>query len=111
MNHVLNSLTRVDKSKIDYYKGLRQGLLLIIPALIGYFFGFFNFGLLISTGTLAHVYVFKGSTQSMLRTVIICSLSFSLCMMLGTLTIIQPIVFGLILLVVVAVPYLSLIHI
>ncbi|MBW4836169.1 MAG: FUSC family protein [Staphylococcaceae bacterium] len=105
MNHVLNSLTRVDKSKIDYYKGLRQGLLLIIPALIGYFFGFFNFGLLISTGTLAHVYVFKGSTQSMLRTVIICSLSFSLCMMLGTLTIIQPIVFGLILLVVVAVPY------
>ena len=45
--------------------------------------------------------MFKGSTQSMLRTVIICSLSFSLCMMLGTLTIIQPIVFGLILLVVV----------
>lgn len=107
MNHIIQSLIRFDTSKIDIIKGIRQGLLLIIPALIGYLFGFPNFGLLISTGTLAHVYVFKGSPQSMLRTVIICGLSFTVCMILGTLTVVQPILFGLLLLIVVVVPYYS----
>lgn len=107
MNQILNSLIRFDTSKIDYFKGIRQGLLMVLPALIGYLCGFPSFGLLISTGTLAHIYVFKGSPQSMLRTVIICVLSFTVCMILGTLTVTQPILFGLLLLIVVAVPYYS----
>ena len=40
---------------------------MILPALIGYLLGFPMFGILISTGTLAHVYVFSGSPQSMLK--------------------------------------------
>ena len=107
MNQILNSLIRFDTSKIDYFKGIRQGLLMVLPALIGYLCGFPSFGLLISTGTLAHIYVFKGSPQSMLRTVIICVLSFTVCMILGTLTVTQPILFGLLLLIVVAVSYYS----
>ncbi|PZP95715.1 MAG: hypothetical protein DI572_07580, partial [Staphylococcus epidermidis] len=78
---------------------------MILPALIGYLLGFPMFGILISTGTLAHVYVFSGSPQSMLKTVITCSLSFTICMILGTLTVSQPILFGLLLLVVVTIPY------
>lgn len=105
MQQIFASLIHFDQSKINIVKGMRQGLLMIIPVLIGYLCGFPSFGLLISTGTLAHVYVFKGSPQSMLRTVIICSLSFTICVILGTLTVSQPILFGLLLLIVVTVPY------
>ncbi|MEJ7189053.1 FUSC family protein [Staphylococcus warneri] len=87
------------------FKGIRQGLLMIIPALLGYYFGFFSFGLLIATGTLAHIYVFKGSPQSMIRTVVLCSLAFAVCMMLGTLTAAQPLIFGILLLVVTVVSF------
>ena len=65
---------------------------MILPALIGYLLGFPMFGILISTGTLAHVYVLVDH-QSMLKTVITCSLSFTICMILGTLTVSQPILF------------------
>lgn len=75
VGHVIASLIRFDKPKINLWKGIRQGLLMIIPTLIGYLLGHFSFGLLVATGTLAHTYVFKGSAQSMLRTVIICTLS------------------------------------
>lgn len=65
----------------------------------------FSFGLLVATGTLAHTYVFKGSAQSMLRTVIICTLSFTICMMLGTLTVNQPVLYGVLLLIVTVIPF------
>ena len=105
MQQIINSLIHFDRSKIDIAKGIRQGFLMILPALIGYLLGFPMFGILISTGTLAHVYVFSGSPQSMLKTVITCSLSFTICMILGTLTVSQPILFGLLLLIVVTIPY------
>ena len=67
MQQIINSLIHFDRSKIDIAKGIRQGFLMILPALIGYLLGFPMFGILISTGTLAHVYVFSGSPQSMLK--------------------------------------------
>lgn len=105
MNYFLNSILRFDKGKIDYYKGIRQGLLMVIPALIGYYLGYFSMGILVATGTLSHIYVFKGSSKSMIRTVIICSISFAICMMLGTLTVTQPLLFGLLLLIVTVIPF------
>ncbi|MCE5090250.1 FUSC family protein [Staphylococcus devriesei] len=105
MGNVLKSLISFDTSKIDPMKGIRQGLLMIIPALIGYFLGNFSFGLLVATGTLAHIYVFKSSPRSMLRTVILCTLSFAVCMMLGTLTVTEPILYGVTLLIVTVVPF------
>lgn len=105
MKSFLKTVFYFNRSKIDMFKGIRQGLLMIIPALLGYYFGFFSFGLLIATGTLAHIYVFKGSPQSMIRTVVLCSLAFAVCMMLGTLTAAQPLIFGILLLVVTVVPF------
>lgn len=105
MKSFLKTVFYFNRSKIDTFKGIRQGLLMIIPALLGYYFGFFSFGLLIATGTLAHIYVFKGSPQSMIRTVALCSLAFAVCMILGTLTAAQPLIFGILLLVVTVVPF------
>ncbi|HCV6805660.1 TPA: FUSC family protein [Staphylococcus aureus] len=78
---------------------------MIIPAIIGYLCGNFQFGLLVATGTLAHIYVFKGPSRSKLRTVIICNLAFAICMMLGTLTVKTPLVFGMTLLIVTVIPF------
>ncbi|MBU9785683.1 FUSC family protein [Staphylococcus aureus] len=78
---------------------------MIIPAIIGYLCGNFQFGLLVATGTLAHIYVFKGPSRSKLRTVIICNLAFAICMMLGTLTAKTPLVFGMTLLIVTVIPF------
>ncbi|BGE81562.1 FUSC family protein [Staphylococcus petrasii] len=105
MGNVFQSLIQFDKAKIDFMKGIRQGLLMIIPALIGYFLGNFSFGLLVSTGALAHIYVFQGPPRSQLRMVILCSISFAICMMLGTLTVAQPLLYGFLLLVVTVVPF------
>lgn len=105
MGNVFQSLIQFDKAKIDFMKGIRQGLLMIIPALIGYFLCNFSFGLLVSTGALAHIYVFQGPPRSQLRMVILCSISFAICMMLGTLTVAQPLLYGFLLLVVTVVPF------
>ncbi|MGX0401619.1 putative membrane protein YccC [Staphylococcus pasteuri] len=105
MKSFIQLVMTFNKSKVDPYKGLRQGLLMIIPALLGYYFGFFSFGILIATGTLAHIYVFKGAPKSQIRIVILCSLAFVVCMMLGTLTTAQPIIFGILLLIVTVVPF------
>ncbi|HDG5480403.1 TPA: FUSC family protein [Staphylococcus aureus] len=78
---------------------------MIIPAIIGYLCGNFQFGLLVATGTLAHIYVFKGPSRSKLRTVIICNLAFAICMMIGTLTAKTPLVFGMTLLIVTVIPF------
>lgn len=101
----LTSLIKINRLNLDFYKGVRQGLLMIIPAIIGYLCGNFQFGLLVATGTLAHIYVFKGPSRSKLRTVIICNLAFAICMMLGTLTSKTPLVFGMTLLIVTVIPF------
>lgn len=101
----LTSLIKINRQNLDFYKGIRQGLLMIIPALIGYLCGNFQFGLLVATGTLAHIYVFNGSAKSKIRTVIICNLAFAICMILGTLTATTPLVFGLTLLIVTVIPF------
>lgn len=103
--HLLTSLIKINRQNLDFYKGIRQGLLMIIPALIGYLYGNFQFGLLVATGTLAHIYVFNGSAKSKIRTVIICNLAFAICMILGTLTATTPLVFGLTLLIVTVIPF------
>ena len=59
MTSLFTSLSQINKDKIDYLKGLRQGLLMIIPAFIGYFMGYFSLGILVATGTLSHIYVLK----------------------------------------------------
>ena len=48
MGNVLKSLITFDTSKVDPMKGVRQGLLLIFPALLGYFLGNFALGLFVS---------------------------------------------------------------
>lgn len=101
----LTSLIKINRLNLDFYKGVRQGLLMIVPAIIGYLCGNFQFGLLVATGTLAHIYVFKGPSRSKLRTVIICNLAFVICMMLGTLTAKTPLVFGVTLLIVTVIPF------
>lgn len=101
----LTSLIKINRLNLDFYKGVRQGLLMIIPAIIGYLCGNFQFGLLVATGTLAHIYVFKGPSRSKLRTVIICNLAFAICMILGTLTAKTPLVFGMTLLIVTVIPF------
>lgn len=101
----LTSLIKINRLNLDFYKGVRQGLLMIIPAIIGYLCGNFQFGLLVATGTLAHIYVFKGPSRSKLRTVIICNLAFAICMMLDTLTAKTPLVFGMTLLIVTVIPF------
>ncbi|MDR5649182.1 FUSC family protein [Staphylococcus nepalensis] len=101
----LKSLTKFNAMKIDVAKGIRQGILMFLPLMIGYLVGYFSIGLLISTGTLAHIYVFGGTAKSKLRTVFLTSIVFAIAMMLGTLTVNQPVIFGILLLIVAVVPY------
>jgi len=91
--------------KIDVAKGIRQCILMLIPLLVGYLTGHFSTGLLISTGTLAHIYVFGGPKRSKLRIVLFSSLGLSIAMILGTLTVNQPLIFGVLLLLVTVIPY------
>ncbi|MFH4903092.1 FUSC family protein [Staphylococcus cohnii] len=101
----LKSLTKFNAMKIDVAKGIRQAILMFLPLMIGYLVDYFSIGLLISTGTLAHIYVFGGTAKSKLRTVFFTSIVFALSMMLGTLTVNQPIIFGILLLIVAVIPY------
>ena len=99
------SLIRFNSMKIDVAKGIRQCILMLIPLLVGYLTGHFSTGLLISTGTLAHIYVFGGPKRSKLRIVLFSSLGLSIAMILGTLTVNQPLIFGVLLLLVTVIPY------
>ncbi|MEB8306998.1 FUSC family protein [Staphylococcus xylosus] len=105
MANYIKSLLRFDSMKIDVTKGIRQCILMLVPLLIGYVTGYFSIGLLISTGTLAHIYVFGGPAKSKLRMVLFSAIGLSLAMVLGTLTVNQPIIFGVLLLVVSVIPY------
>jgi len=101
----LKSLTRFNSMKIDVAKGVRQAILMFIPLIIGYLMGHLSTGLLISTGTLAHIYVFGGSAKSKLRIVFFSTIGLSIAMILGTLTVNQPLIFGILLLIVAVIPY------
>ena len=105
MKKYLQALLQFNASKVDINKGIRQMLLMLVPLFIGYFSDHFSTGLLVATGTLAHIYVFGGPLRSRLTTVVLCSIGFSLGMMLGTLTVDEPIIFGILLLIFAVVPY------
>lgn len=105
MINYLKSLVKFDKIKIDPLKGTRQAILMFIPLIIGYLTDQLQLGLLMSTGTLAHVYVFGGSARSKLRIILYTTIGLSIAIILGSLTVTQPLMFGMLLLVVTVVPY------
>lgn len=105
MAHYIKSLFKFNKHNVNYSKGIRQGLLMLTPLLLGYLLGYFQFGLLIATGTLANIYVFGGSDKSKLRILWWCAVGFALCITFGTLTVATPLLFGILLLLVTVVAY------
>lgn len=105
MAHYLRALFKFNQQGVNFQKGLRQGLLMLCPLLIGYFINQFPLGLLIATGTLTNIYVFGGSNKSRLRTLWWCTVGFTLCIMLGTITVSIPLLFGLLLLAVTVIAY------
>ncbi|MDP4449550.1 FUSC family protein [Staphylococcus hyicus] len=105
MKGYMKQLTFIDKKKIDIRKGLRQGMLMFIPLLYGLLFNDFPSALLITIGTLAHVYAFDWTFTSRMRIVSLTSFSFVIAMMLGTLTSGNSIVFAIFLLVFSVIPY------
>jgi uncharacterized membrane protein YccC len=56
---------------------------MFIPLIIGYLTGQLQIGLLMATGTLAHIYVFGGSARSKLRIVLYTTIGLSIAMILG----------------------------
>lgn len=101
----MKQLALIDKTKIDIRKGSRQGIVMIIPLLYGLLFNDFPSALLMSIGTLAHIYAFDWTFTSRIRIVSLTSLSFVIAMMLGTLTSGNPIVFAIFLLMFSVIPY------
>lgn len=101
----MKQLALIDKTKIDVRKGSRQGIVMIIPLLYGLLFNDFPSALLMSIGTLAHIYAFDWTFTSRIRIVSLTSLSFVIAMMLGTLTSGNPIVFAIFLLMFSVIPY------
>lgn len=105
MTHYISSLFQFTRQNVNFKKGFRQCLLMLIPLLVGYFAGQFQWGLLMATGTLTNIYVFGGSNKSKLRIVWWCAVGFTLCIVLGTITVPIPLLFGLLLLFVTVVAY------
>ncbi|NJH67295.1 FUSC family protein [Staphylococcus agnetis] len=105
MKGYMKQLALIDKTKIDIRKGSRQGIVMIIPLLYGLLFNDFPSALLMSIGTLAHIYAFDWTFTSRIRIVSLTSLSFVIAMMLGTLTSGNPIVFAIFLLMFSVIPY------
>lgn len=101
----VKQLAYIDKKKIDVRKGVRQGIVMFIPLLYGLLFNDFPSALLMSIGTLAHIYAFDWTFTSRIRIVSLTSLSFVIAMMLGTLTTGNPIVFAIFLLMFSVIPY------
>ena len=105
MKAYIQQLAYIDKKKIDVQKGLRQGIVMFLPLLYGLLFNDFPSALLMSIGTLAHIYAFDWTFTSRLRVVSLTSFSFVIAMMLGTLTTGNPIVFAIFLLMFSIIPY------
>ncbi|WP_341351941.1 FUSC family protein [Staphylococcus nepalensis] len=98
LSHYFYTLSKIDDKKINFFKGARQGLLMTLPVLIGYLLDRIDLGLLVSTGTLAHIYAIKGTFKSKIRIVFISAIMLSICMFLGTLTVGNSLLFGFLLL-------------
>lgn len=101
----VKQLAQINTAKIDIRKGIRQGIIMLIPLLYGWLFNDMASALLISIGTLAHIYAFDWTFTSRIRVVSLTSLSFVVAMMLGTLTTGNPIMFAIFLLIFSVVPY------
>ncbi|MCG3402002.1 FUSC family protein [Staphylococcus massiliensis] len=102
---ILKSIFYVNVDKINIPRGIRQGLLMLVPMLIGYFLNQMPLALLAAIGTFAHIYVFSGTFSSRLRAVSYATLGLTLSMVLGTLTSGIPLLFGLVLLILTVVTY------
>ena len=72
--------------RLNLKKGIRQGLLIAVPILIGYLLGRTDLGLLVATGTLAHICAIKGSSSRKYKLYCICNIAIYLYV-LGTLTV------------------------
>ncbi|QLK85316.1 FUSC family protein [Staphylococcus sp. 17KM0847] len=105
MKRYLKNVTTVETSKIDMGRGVRQGLLMFIPLLYGLLTQDFSSALLVTIGTLAHIYVFKGTFTSRIRAVTFATCGLVVSMMLGTLTAGHTLLFGILLLFVAVIPY------
>ncbi|UXR76518.1 MULTISPECIES: hypothetical protein [unclassified Staphylococcus] len=105
MKHYLKHVTYVDTNKIDMNRGIRQGLLMLLPLLYGVCTHNMSLALLVSIGTFAHIYVFKGTFTSRMRAVTFATCGLVVAMMLGTFTVSYPILFGIGLLLVAVIPY------
>lgn len=99
------SLFEIDRTKIDIAKGIRQGLLMLISLLVFYALGDLRTGLLVSMGTLSHIYVFGGTLNSKIRTILIVTVNLAVAMTLGSLTGHNHLLFAFFLLVYTVVPY------
>lgn len=95
----------INKENIDVFRGIRQGVLMLIPLLYGLLFNDFANALLITIGTFAHIYVFKGTFSSRIRSVTFAALGLTIAMMLGTVMVSSPLLFGIFLLIMAVVPY------
>ncbi|MFO3702135.1 FUSC family protein [Staphylococcus felis] len=105
MKEYIKSLAYVNTSKIDINRGIRQGVLMLIPLMYGLISNHFATALLATIGTFAHIYVFKGTFTSRMRAVTFATLGLMFAMMLGTLTMWSPLLFGIFLLIVAVIPY------
>lgn len=105
MNHYIQTLFKIDHSKLAFSKGFRQSLLTLFSLLLFYMLGELRIGLLVSMGTLSHIYVFGGTLNSKVRTVVIVTVNLALAMMLGTLTGHNDILFGVFLIIYTVIPY------
>ncbi|MCE4956645.1 hypothetical protein [Macrococcoides caseolyticum] len=99
------SLFILDRNKLDIPKFILQFIVMLIPLYIGYFLGNINMGLLISVGALSNIYVFGGTLQSKLKTIVIVTLIFAFATILGTLTAGHYVLFGILTLFFSVIPY------
>lgn len=105
MHTYWRNVTFVATDKININRGIRQGLLMLVPLLYGVLTDHMSLALLISIGTFAHIYVFSGTFTSRMRAVCFATCGLVLAMMLGTLTVSYPLLFGIGLLIVAVLPY------
>ena len=103
--HYFKQLFKVDKAKLDFQKGLKQTLLMLIALLPFYYFGHLSLGLLVSMGTLSHIYVFGKTLRSKVKAIVISTFTLALAMFLGSITANHMLLFGIILLLFTVVPY------
>ncbi|TDL98384.1 FUSC family protein [Macrococcus brunensis] len=99
------SLLTIDAAKIDVPKGIRQGLLIFIALFIFYLFGELQTGLLVSMGTLSHIYLFGGTLKSKIKTALTVSATLALAMILGSLVGQHALLYAILLIAFAVIPF------